>query len=105
MKLLLSLALVLFLSAPVFAQEPKTTEVEQLRMQILNLQYALQAAKENAAEWIGEYGKCQLELHKNYSNLNNATMALQSEINKRNPDFDFDISTGKFTPKKKPEKK
>lgn len=88
-----------------FAQQPTLTEIEQLKIQVLNLQYAMKAEQEKTANLTFVYGQCQTALLKDTSALQEATTQLQTEINKNHPEFDFDITTGKFTPKVPVEKK
>lgn len=99
MKILSTLALALALSTAAFAQQPTLTETEQLKIQILNLQYALKAEQEKSASLTVVYGQCTTTLLKDGSELQKATTQLQDEINKNHEGFSFDITTGKFEPK------
>lgn len=108
-------ALLVSLAVPSFAQnstltgtppnEPQLTEVEKLEIQILNLQYMLKAESDKTAQLTIAYGTCQATLLKDNSGLTSAAQALQEKINKNHPDSNFDITTGKFTPKEKPVEK
>lgn len=104
-KLVYAVITAVVLATPLYAQSGKLTEVEQLKIQILNLQIQLRDEQANAAKWIANYGQCQVSLLGNQSALVNATQGLQTEINKNHPEFDFNIRTGEFKPKKPVEKK
>lgn len=100
MKTLFTVIFTLILTSSVFAQDkPTLSETEQLKIQVLSLQYALRAEQSKSAELTTVYGQCQATLVKNSSDLEKLTSDLQAEIEKNHPDFTFDIRTGEFKKK------
>lgn len=85
--------------------QPKLSETEQLKIQILNLQFALKAEQDKTAQLTVVYGQCQTTLLKDGSALQSAAQTLQDEISKNHEGFSFDIQTGQFTKKAPVEKK
>jgi hypothetical protein len=97
--------ILILLASPVLAQNPQLSETEQLKIQILNLQYALKAEQTKLATLTTLYGQCQSTLLKDSSELDKATSDLQQKINDQHEGFRFDIRTGQFTKKEPVEKK
>lgn len=104
-KTILTVGMAVFLATTSVAQTPTLSEVEQLKIQVLNLQYALKAEQEKSANLTVVYGQCQSTLLKDTSGLEKTTKDLQNEITKNHEGFDFDITTGKFSKKESVEKK
>jgi hypothetical protein len=102
-----TIAAVLLSGTIAFSQEgpPKLNDVEKLKIQVMNLQIALQDAQENGAKLAQSYGECKAQMLGNRQGLTSAVQNLKIEIEKNHPGFDFDITTGTFKEKKPVEKK
>src|SRR5687768_4142785 len=109
MKKLLAIILAgLMLTGIAYAQspvEPKLTEVETLKIQILNLQYELRTEQLKSAQLTVSAATCQATLLKDPAPLSKIVREVEAEIEKSHEGFDFDITTGKFSPKEKPVEK
>ena len=99
-KIIATLIVVLSLATSAIAQE-QLSEVEKLKIEILNLRILVAQEQANSAKWISNYGSCQVQLLAKDDTLQQTYNSLKSEIHKNHPDFDFNMQTGVFVPKKK----
>jgi K+/H+ antiporter YhaU regulatory subunit KhtT len=77
------------------------TEVEKLKIEVVNLQYELQAEKLKSAQLTNAYGQCMATVLKDNSAVARSITTLKQEIEKNHEGFDFDIQTGTLVKKKK----
>lgn len=98
-----AIILILITGAAAFGQDvPKLSEVESLKIQVLNLQIQLRQAQSQMAELTQAFGECRVSLLKDNAVVQRTIRVLQDEINKNHEGFNFNIETGQFTPKAKP---
>lgn len=83
--------------APAYAQQPALTDIDQMRIEIVNLKFALAAKDKEWSVCIAEKGPLQDQANQRF--LQQEVKTMVSAIEAAHPGFTFDPQSGQFAKK------